>query len=496
MDSLLEDIRSALGRGDGIKALLLDDFTRDAISPVISHSELLSYDFFLFENISAKDRQSIDVSCVAILSKGSLGLLIEEVKRQTYREYFVFITDELTDTEVSLIAEKDTDCVIKELQEIYFAGVPVDSRFVVLNGVDDEEVAHSLGCFLKGLGINPGIRYIFGTEASYKTAEKICKNFDVSDLPVNADLLIVDRGMDLFTPLQYPWTYQSMAAEYLEYRAGMISWGTNSLSVSQDDRFYEECKFKDILYATDMLKGSLEEVKAARELVGEFVTNVRERAKESSRLTLHLKALGEISKECIENDSISETIADLIEGNSIDLMESVKNATEEQKIRLALVEYLCGLVPQKRNVLQSLWGEKRAKWILSEGYKKEIKKFSEIYLKNKNILTKLPVYLEGHSRKIGYTPDIVRVVKNFKGNKLNTKKFPVLRNGPLVNKKLIVFITGGATFIEYRALMTMYAESYPNDEIILLCDKLVTGKQIISDLLKEVEKDREKNKDF
>jgi vacuolar protein sorting-associated protein 45 len=493
MDGLLEDIRSALGRGTGIKALLLDEFTRDAISPVISHSELLSYDFFLFENICNLKRQAIDVSCVAILSKSSLSLLIREIEKQTYKEYYVFITDELTDVEISAIAEKDSDCVIKELQELYVAGTPVDSRFLILNGLNDEEIAQSLGCFIRGLSVNPGIRYLFGTEVCYKTAEKIGQIFKLDSTVTDADLLIVDRAVDLFTPLQYPWTYQSMAAEYLEYRAGIISWGRNNIFISKNDRFYEECKFRDIVYATESLKESLEEVNASRGLVGEFVTNVRERAEESSRLTMHLKALGEISKLCLENNLVSEIMADLIEGVPVDLLESARNASEEQKLRLALIEYLCECIPQRKNILRAFWKEKKPKWVLFDGYKKEIKKYSEKFLKNKNIYTKQPVYRAGCNRKTGYIPGIVKIVDNFKKNRLCTKRFPVVRNGPYVSKKLIIFITGGATFIEYRALINLFSENYPNDEVVLISDKLITGKGIISDLIAEVAEDRIKN---
>ncbi|KAI5190412.1 vacuolar protein sorting-associated protein 45 [Nematocida minor] len=484
MNALLEDIRSALSRGDGIKALLLDELTRNAISPVISHSELLSYDFFLFETISSA-RQPIDVSCIAILSKNSLCDLIKEVERQTYKEYYVFITDELSDAEIAMIAKKDTDGVIKELQELYFAGVPVDSRFVILNGTDPQEVAHSLSCFLKGLSIVPGIRYLFGSEVCYKTAAFIESSFK-SDKKSNADLLIVDRAMDLFTPLQYPWTYQSMAAEYLEYKPGMISWGSNSLCISRDDTFFSDCKFKDIQYATDTLKRSLEEVKASREVVGEFVTNVRERARESSRLTLHLKALGEISSACIENDFVSETMADLIEGVPLDLLEQVREATEQQKIRLAFVEYLCAEVLPHSSILAPFWKEKKAKWMLSDGYKNEIKKYAEMHLKDRNLCTKRPVYQKNQNRKLGYTPEIVRVVNNLKNNRLSSKRFPIIRESPQEKKILIVFITGGATFIEYRSLVLLFSELYPKEEVILVSDKLVTGKSFVSDILKEM----------
>lgn len=484
MDTLLGDIRSALSRGDGIKALLLDDFTQNSISPIISHAELLSYDFFLFETISST-RQPIDVSCVAILSKSSLPRLAKEIEQQTYKEYFIFITDELTDSEIEMIAKKDSSGVVKELQELYFAGVPMDSRFVILNGKNEQETAHSLACIIKGLNVVPGIRYLFGSEVCYKTAAAVENAFLPEEKPT-ADLLIIDRAIDPFTPLQYPWTYQSMAAEYLEYKAGMISWSSNRLCLSNNDKFFEECKFQDIVYATDALKTSLEEVKASREVIAEFATNVRERAKESSKLTLHLKAIREISQACIENDAVSETMADLIEGVPVNLLNDVREANESQKLRLALVEYLCETLLPQKTILNVFWREKVPKWMLSDGYKQEVKKYTELYVK-KEISLKRPSYQKNQPRKLGYIPEVVRVVSDLKSGKLSTKKYPILREQPYEKRMLIVFIAGGATFIEYRSLMLLFREHYPKDEIILISNKIIMGSSIVANILKHTE---------
>ncbi|KAI5130967.1 vacuolar protein sorting-associated protein 45 [Nematocida parisii] len=478
MDSLLEDIRNALGRGDGIKALLLDEYTRDSISPIISHAELLSYDFFLFETIRST-RQPIDVSCVAILSKTSLPLLAEEVQKQVYKEYYVFITDELSDAEIEEIAKKDINGIIKELQELYFPGIPVDDNLIILNGTNDQEIAQSLACLLKGLNVSPRIRYLFGSELSYKTAMYIdagakCKS-------TNSDILILDRVVDLFTPIMYPWTYQSMAAEYLEYKPGMITWGHNNLCISRDDKFFKECKFKDIVYATERLKDSFEDVKVSRELAGEFITNVKNKAKESNRLTMHLKAITEISNACVENDSVSEAMADLIEDVPINLLESIKEATEQQKLRLALIEYLCEVTARSPNILKTLWKDKQQKWILFDGYKKEIELFTKTYIKNYQNLRR-PSYERNQSRKLGYIPELVRIITDLKNNRLSTTKYPIVRNIPGNRKTIIVFMGGGISFIEYRALVLLFTKEFPKNDILLISNKIITANEILSSI--------------
>ncbi|KAI5163160.1 vacuolar protein sorting-associated protein 45 [Nematocida ausubeli] len=472
MDTLLADIRSALSRGNGIKALLLDEFTRDSISPIISHAELLSCDFFLFEIIK-NTRQPIDVSCVAILSKSSVDMLISEIQRQTYREYYIFITDELSDVEIEKIASNDSNGVIKELQELYFPGVPFDNDFIILNGSTPLEIIHSFSCLIKGLNLSLEIRYLFGSEVSYKCADFINQVHLGSERPAN--LLIMERSIDLFTPLQYAWTYQAMADEYLEYKAGMISWGDYNLCTSQDDRFFEECKFMDILYATERLKESFKMVKISRESVGEFISNVRHRAKESNRLTMHLKAITRISNLCPENSDVSEVIYDLIEGVEVSPLE---DPSDSQRLRISIIEYLCTLTASK-NIFMTMWKNQKKPVHLNNSYKNEIEEFSNKFV-NPNISIRRPSFKKDMSRKLGYIPEVVRIVGELKKKRLSKKEFPVIRRMPGEKKTTLIFMHGGISFIEFRALKIFFAEEYPDEGILIITDRVIRANDVIS----------------
>ncbi|OAG28856.1 vacuolar protein sorting-associated protein 45 [Nematocida displodere] len=474
MDVLLQDVRSALSRGEGIKALLLDHSTKKALSPLISHGELLSYDFFLFETID-RERPPISVSCVAILTQQSLDLLVREVGAPRYGEYFVFVTDELSEDEILQIAEKDVFGVVKELQELYIGNVPVDRSFFVTDEPDPRQSARALVCLLRGMGISPRIRYLFGSEVSYKTAEVVLDAF-VPDPACNSDLLVLERSFDLFTPLQYSWTYQCMAAEYLHYTAGLIRWDTQTLPVSDNDHFFQDTKFKDILSATEYLSNSLKKIKASREVVGEFVTTLRQRAKDSERLIAHLQALSKVSAECLVNDAVSETMADVIQGGCIDL-KAVDTYTNAQKLRLALVARACASASDL-SFARMLWNDSPDYSGLCRAYPKEVENFAKTFLMEK-VCRKKPGYDKTKSRKLGYIPVLEKLLEKMQTDALSERAFPHLKNAPGENNVTVIFISGGATLLEYKAMCELFARRFPKKECVLVSDKLVTAEDII-----------------
>ncbi|KAI5180092.1 vacuolar protein sorting-associated protein 45 [Nematocida sp. AWRm80] len=481
MDALLGDIQGALSRGDGIKALLLDEFTKQAISPLFSHSQLLEYDFFLFDMLE-RERQSIFVCCVAILSRSSIPLLIKEVSAPKYKSYHIFITGEITQQEIAEIANKDLWGTVVELQELYLCGVLFDRNLFILSGTSDSECARSLGWFLNGIGAVPSIRYIFGSEVAYKTALSVERAIDTS-LECNTDFLILERSFDLLTPLQYPWTYQGMAAEYLEYKAGVLSWGCHSLVLPETDRFFQETKFKDILYASEYLKESLQKVKAAREIVSEFIATIKQKAQDSEQLILHLKAIAEISKVCIANDKVSETIADIIENNFTEIHTLTSDAyTQEQQLRILLVYYLCQEAIPVHTPLGMFWRETKKLSLIPQQYSEKISLFTETYLQG-TVERKRPKYLKNTSRKLGYIPVLTSLVDKLKSNGLSTKEYPCINYSPGQKKRLVVFISGGITLLEHRSLSLLFQEKYPGQQCILLSDKVITGTELINGLL-------------
>ncbi|KAI5190785.1 vacuolar protein sorting-associated protein 45 [Nematocida sp. AWRm77] len=479
MDVLLKDIRSALSRGEGIKALLLDEFTKCALSPIIPHAELLACDFFLFDIIS-QERECIDVSCVSVLSKQSLCALVQEVASPRYKEYYVFFTDELSRAEIAEIANQDRHGVVKELQELYLRAVPADKGLLVAEG-SGLALAQSIAYILKGLGVSPSVRYLFGSEAAYHTGHVISSFFADTEV-CNGDVLVLERSFDMFTPLLYPWTYQSMAREYLSYENGTISWKGKHIYVSEDDTFFQHTKFRDILAATEYLSESLKHVKASRETAGEFVSTIRQRAKDSERLIQHLKALSEISQLCLPNDKVSEVCASVIQGEEVS-PEEVFSAeyTPEQKLRAALIIYLCERVKPGQALSFLSWKKNKLLAQVKKMYGKELDAFSRLYMKDK-CERKRPSYDPSKDSKLGCIPSVVRLAEKLKSSTLSTQLYPHIRNQAGTRKILVVVLLGGVSFIEYQGLCTLFAEKYPKQECIIISNKIVTGQNIVAEI--------------
>ncbi|KAI5186989.1 vacuolar protein sorting-associated protein 45 [Nematocida homosporus] len=480
MDVLLKDIRSALGRGEGIKTMLLDEFTKKALSPLISHSELLSYDFFLFEMI-ARERPAIAVSCVTVIAKASLPLLLKELAAPKYREYFLFVTNEMSNEEISQVADKDIHGVVREFQELYIGGVPMDTGLVLLSEDTGLRCAQQLVCALKGFGLVPSVRFQFGSEVSYQTAEVVASAF-ADQKSCNADLLVVERAFDLFTPLMYTWSYQSMAGEYLDYRPGILHWGENSLCLTSDDLFFEKTKFMDILSATTFLRDSLKTVKESRDTIGEYVATIRQKAKDSERLIMHLKALSEISKACLANDLAAEALAETILGVDSEEVSATNNYSEEQKIKLALISYLSETIPGKHKLPNIFRSDKKPDQNRQSMYRAEIEQFKKQFVNSKVDLRR-PTYEKNTNRKLGYIPVICALASKLKAGTLSNSAYPSLKSSTDKKKALVVFISGGATFLEHRSLQLWFAQKYPDQICIIISDRIIRSSDILSSII-------------
>lgn len=472
MDTLLHNLRSALGRGDGIKALLLDARTTREISPLISHAELLSYDFFLFESIS-RARSGIAVSCVSILSKESLEYLVQEVKSPKYKEYFLFLTDELDTHEIEQIALNDLFGVVKELHELYLGCTAVDRGFFLSSALGCSENAKDLSRLLRGLGVSPRVRYAFGSPVAYLTAETVARSFSET-AGCNAELLVLDRSFDLFTPLLYPWTYQAMAAEYLRYDPGLISAEGVSIALSDSDAFFRDTKFSDIVSATEYLGSALKKIKESRETLSEFVSTIKQRARDSERLIQHLLALKKISAVCVHNDGASELLADIIEAGGIPASEIVNSdLSPEQKRRALLIALLCSAT-QKR-ALSGLFKRPKPSLLdspdVSEEDKGVLRAFCSSYLAHP-LERRIPEYAKDQSRKTGYVPVIQKLAAKMESGSLSEQTYPVLKKGTGEASVLIIYIAGGATFIEHRALQLLFSGNRSQPECILVSNRI------------------------
>jgi len=481
MELLRRDVRSALSCGEGIKVLLLDDFTKNALSPIVSHAELLSCDFFLFEPIS-RERCSISVACVAILTKKSFPYLVCEIKSPKYKEYFVFITDELSQEEIASLAAQDSRGAIKELHELYLSAVLVDKSLFLLQHPSGCEKIRALLCALKGFGACPNVRYLFGSDVSYQIASLISDAF--SDEPFsNADLLVLDRTFDMLTPLCYPWTYQAMCAEYLSCSDSAVAWGPHRFYMTDEDPFFESTRFMDVVSATDFLSASLKEVRASHDISGEFVAAIRQRAKNSEKHVIHLKALAEISKACVVNDAPSDLISEIILDGSVSV-ECVlsEEYTNEQKLRAALVSYLSLAVVPPASFSGIVWREEKQISLIKNAFQKEIGAFNRIYMNGK-CERKRPTFKKSLPLKLGYVPPVSRIVDKMKTGSLSASSYPYTRNKPGDRKTLIIYVANGITLVEHMAISELFARKYPKEECIIISDQIITGKDVIRSVI-------------
>ncbi|EKX54512.1 vacuolar protein sorting 45B [Guillardia theta CCMP2712] len=273
----------------GMKALLLDKETTAIVSMVISRSQVLEKEVFLFQRLDAGGRgRMLHLKALVFLrpTRENIELLAKELLQPMFGEYHLFFSNVLSNDAVRTLAQADTYEVVKQVRELYADFYSLSPSCFSLNLPPNSALSTPLadrtrdGIFalLLALKKKPAIRY----QASSRDAEHIAallsqhldQQQDTLDFGRNEDmpplLLILDRTDDPLTPLLNQWTYQAMVHELLGIRnnlvevpraAGSDADPTSIVLSAVSDDFFKENMHTDYGAMNDAVQAKLEELK-------------------------------------------------------------------------------------------------------------------------------------------------------------------------------------------------------------------------------------------
>ncbi|KAH9616526.1 hypothetical protein KSS87_013222 [Heliosperma pusillum] len=131
-------INNMLQHISGIKILILDSLTVSVVSVVYSQSDLLKKEVFLVEmidSISMSKESMLHLKAVCFLRPTSEN--VQHLRRQLicprFREYHLFFSNILKDTQIQEIANSDEHETVQQVQEFYADFVSVDCCHFSLN---------------------------------------------------------------------------------------------------------------------------------------------------------------------------------------------------------------------------------------------------------------------------------------------------------------------------------------------------------------------------
>ena len=250
-------------------------------------NELLDTGAFLIEFISKRRQPYPTMQAIYFLSptSESISALIEDWRKKHYREAFLYFSTEVPQDQFDQIAKSPVGANVKSFQELFVNLIAFESRAFHLDFASEntlsaffgpreqaseyERAANKLVSACVSLNILPRVRYHKSDldKTSAKLAVIVQEQLDRfvgrnaewrKSCNSSGELLIMDRTVDLISPLLHEFTYQAMAQDLLpikdgnryEYRYGD---STKTVALDENDSLWVAMRHTHIAQCSQLI---------------------------------------------------------------------------------------------------------------------------------------------------------------------------------------------------------------------------------------------------
>ncbi|EJW04145.1 hypothetical protein EDEG_01581 [Edhazardia aedis USNM 41457] len=521
------------------KILILDDSTKDIISPLLKMNELRNIGITTYFMLNS-NRQKIEgipaIYFVKNTSENLKTIMQDVVQKQLYSAYFLnFVTqidreslEELAvtvgeghfgfhiqsifDQYVDFIAlqnklftfnSKSLECELKNNARKFMAYVDFEKNEILKNYADQ--------LYSVFLSFNE-VPFILSQNCDKSSAEyKLTnilndkfRNINLIERTQKRPLLIfLDRNFDMFTPVEHPWTYNSLVSDLQNFSLNKVviqSQDNNpkepktfTFELCEDDFFWQKNQAEQFPVVSQKIEEELLEHK--KELALKCIDDKADREK-------MLKALEKAPELVKKNDSIKAhthlclNIVEKIKKRSYDdffSLENMRNISEDQLleisekgndydiIRLALKKK--GIIDDK--ILVALLQKRKIDTkILDFPCFNKVKQQTDLGMRQRMITS-----IVGNVKKLlpmSNEPLIHSVIENIYNNIHNGRlesyyfKDPIMKRDHFYDKeisKIVVVVLGSGNYHEFNSLKNL--ELKLNLEIFYGCDQIVNAEEFI-----------------
>lgn len=355
----MEYVDRALKSKPGLKALLLDEETRNALAIGYSQHDLLTHEVVLVDLLNKLDRPSMPyLKCVVVCrpTASSINDISNLLMMRPFSEYHFVFTNfvEITQLE-ALVNAEGADAVVKSIEELYLDTTPVTDDVAIVplsssmftagnssaprNPLKSHQwepswvhrVCQGITSMALTLKRRPIVRYRAGSKICEKIgaelggkAQSLAVQFP--DLRANdCVVLIIDRMDDPITPLLTQWTYEAMVHELIGVVDGnkvVVSAeaaGTETLLDRTHlldpvhDAFFSKHRYEDFgaicLAVRDLVESykalnNIDRSTASLEEIKNFVARMPDAKQDSMIMTRHASLVGMIS-DAVKNRNLA-----------------------------------------------------------------------------------------------------------------------------------------------------------------------------------------------
>ncbi|KAF6018868.1 VPS45 [Bugula neritina] len=513
--------------GPGMKVLLMDDETISFVSIVYAQSEILQKEVYLFEKITAANREAMkQLKCITFVrpSVDNIAMLREELRNPKYGQYYIYFSNVVSKQDVKYLAEADEHESVREVQEFFGDYIAVSPHLFSFNIIGCkaanqwnrkclQRTVEGLTSVMLSLRKCPAIRYQANSDMTYKLAEAVRQTiskeaslFDFRRTDVPPQLIILDRKEDPVTPLLNQWTYQAMVHELLTIQNNRVSL-SHLPSVSKDlhelilssehDEFYAKnfaSNFGDI---GSNIKELMEEFQRKSDQQGKvesiadmkkFIETYPQFKKMSGTVAKHVTLVSELSRlvQTYNIMAVSELEQEICcqteHSKSLQEIRALLNHDKVRmvdKLRLVML-YALKYETHTNNDVHGLIDTLTKKglpekdrrmlgYVLNYGGQK--KRSSDLFG------TQSPISLTKRFFKglkgvenifTQHTPLLAELLDQIVKSKLRESQYPFLTSGETRDRPqcVIIFIVGGATYEEANCVYT-FNKVTPGVKVVL-----------------------------
>lgn len=471
-----QKLRKILGKGEGIKVALFDERARSVLSNVVPHSLFLEHGYFLLEMLGSRRCRMGKVTCSVFAGPESIALLAGELRSPCYESYFVYLLNSVSDEELAAIAAADRTCVVREIYEIYVDMHQIDTRLFALEpqacpqryaeGWHDASDSKRICSLLKTLGLRPAIQTHTSTEGLAQAIHEAMDGFRGAC----ARMLVLDRSVDMVTPLLYEWRYQSMVYEYLSYEGGLARMFKRTFSLF-NDRFFDESKFHEISRVSEALHRETSRMHGKRPGANAIL-------EDRHAVEAHLNIHNFILKECVKNADASNAEYECIAGThaSCSAMLANRDVPHEKRAKLFLVHLHATnykFDTPKEEMLHHRALLQHPEFMEAvDRYSAQVRMWPGKRHKCK--------FVPDLDLKLAYQPALSRIMRRFVGRRLwGLRSLGEDAGGA---KSIVIYVRGGLTYSEYRGILCEARDA----SVYVVTDYMIGYKDIMAGVLSKL----------